>query len=83
LALKPEILLLDEPTANIDTSSVPLIEDLIRQLPSQGITVVCATHDKEQPQRLGGTLLRMNLGRLDVLDSITRHSDERQEGASY
>jgi tungstate transport system ATP-binding protein len=83
LVLKPELLLLDEPTANIDTSSVPLIEDLIRQLPSQGITVVCATHDKEQPQRFGGTLLRMNLGRLDVLDSITRHSDERQEGASY
>ncbi len=73
LVLKPELLLLDEPTANIDTSSVPLIENLIRQLPPQGITVVCATHDMEQPQRLGGTLLRMNLGRLDKLDSNSRH----------
>lgn len=65
LVLKPELLLLDEPTTNIDSRSVPLIENLIRQLPEQGITVVCATHDMDQPKRLGGTLLRMDRGRLE------------------
>lgn len=64
LVLKPELLLLDEPTANIDTDSVPLIEALIRQLPEQGVTVVCSTHDIEQPQRLGGSPLRMDRGQL-------------------
>jgi tungstate transport system ATP-binding protein len=66
LVLQPELLLLDEPTANIDSASLPLLESLIRSLPQQGMTVVCATHDPAQPERLGAQVLRLGNGRLVV-----------------
>lgn len=64
LILKPELLLLDEPTANIDRDSVPQLELVLHRLPALGITLVCATHDPKQPERLGGTVLQMDKGRL-------------------
>ena len=64
LVLQPELLLLDEPTANIDSASLPLLESLIRTLPQLGMTIVCATHDPDQPERLGATVLRLGNGRL-------------------
>ncbi|MDO3377292.1 energy-coupling factor ABC transporter ATP-binding protein [Geoalkalibacter halelectricus] len=64
LALRPDILLLDEPTANLDRETVATFEEVIQILPAQGITVVMASHDPGQPQRLGGELLRLGGGRL-------------------
>jgi len=64
LALKPELLLLDEPTANIDSSSLQGYESLLRDLPKYGVTVVFSTHDPSQSQRLGDQVLRLENGRL-------------------
>jgi len=64
LVLKPEILLLDEPTSNIDSKSLEAFETLISSLPGHGITVVFSTHDLSQPKRLGGEMLRIENGRL-------------------
>lgn len=64
LVLKPEILLLDEPTSNIDSKSLRAFESMIKSLPGHGITVVFSTHDLSQPERLGGELLRIENGRL-------------------
>ncbi|MFO7576829.1 MAG: ABC transporter ATP-binding protein [Pelovirga sp.] len=66
LVLQPEVLLLDEPTANIDSVSLPLLESLIRTLPQQGMTVVCTTHDPAQPERLGAEVLSLGNGRLEA-----------------
>lgn len=52
LAFDPEVLLLDEPTANLDPSNVRLVEDLIRERQAQGVTVVLATHQIFQARRL-------------------------------
>ncbi len=53
IATKPEVLLLDEPTANLDPVSSSKIEDLITGIIKQNaITVIIATHDMEQGQRL-------------------------------
>jgi tungstate transport system ATP-binding protein len=54
LALKPEVLLLDEPLANIDRETAGLLETVIAALPAQGTTVVMTTHDPEHPGRLNG-----------------------------
>jgi len=64
IVLEPEVLLLDEPTSNIDSKSLQAFERLIRCLPSQGITVVFSTHDLSQPKRLGDEIIRIENGRL-------------------
>ena len=64
LVLKPEVLLLDEPTSNIDSKSLQAFETLISSLPSHGITVLFSTHDLSQPERLGGEMIRIENGRL-------------------
>ena len=45
LALRPRVLLLDEPTANVDAASARAIALAVRNSTAEGITVVCATHD--------------------------------------
>ncbi|MDY3846362.1 MAG: ABC transporter ATP-binding protein [Eubacteriales bacterium] len=45
LALKPEILLLDEPTASVDPASRNMIYTLLSQLNRDGMTIVMVTHD--------------------------------------
>jgi tungstate transport system ATP-binding protein len=53
LATGPEVLLLDEPTANLDPVSASRIEDLVWDvIKRNAITVIMATHDMSQGQRL-------------------------------
>ncbi len=53
MILQPDVLLLDEPTANLDPYNVGLIEDIVRQLNrEQGTTVVLVTHNVFQARRL-------------------------------
>ncbi len=47
LASKPRILLLDEPTKGLDPATKKKITAIIKQLKSDGMTVVCVTHDVE------------------------------------
>ena len=54
LVLEPEVLLLDEPLANIDRETAGLLETAIASLPARGTTVVLVTHDPEQTDRLDG-----------------------------
>ena len=53
LVLDPDVLLLDEPTANLDPYNVGLIESIIReQNQERGATVVLVTHNVFQARRL-------------------------------
>lgn len=64
LVLEPELLLLDEPTANIDSKSLQTYEAMLNRLPEYGVTVVFSTHDLFQSKRLGDEVLRIENGRL-------------------
>jgi tungstate transport system ATP-binding protein len=53
MVLEPDVLLLDEPTANLDPYNVGLIEDIVRTLnEEQGTTLVVVTHNVFQARRL-------------------------------
>lgn len=45
LALRPKVLLLDEPTANVDAASARALAQAVKNCTADGITVVCSTHD--------------------------------------
>ncbi|MCU0632912.1 MAG: ABC transporter ATP-binding protein [Methanolinea sp.] len=73
LVSRPEILLLDEPTANLDPVSTERIENLILSLNERfGTTIVLSTHDMVQGQRLAtriGVILNKRLGQVgDALE---------------
>lgn len=56
LVIQPEVLLLDEPTANLDPYNVGLIEKIITQVNTEhGVTVVFVTHNIFQARRLAHT----------------------------
>lgn len=64
LALEPNIILLDEPTASIDSDSVQTFETLLGELPRRGVTVVYSTHDHSQSQRIGSEVICIDHGQL-------------------
>ncbi len=61
LAGRPEVLLLDEPTANLDAASSERVEALIGQyLADSGAACLWVSHDREQRRRLCARSLAMN-----------------------
>ena len=64
LALDPEVLLLDEPLANIDRETAVLLETVIASLPSRGTTVVMTTHDPDPPARRNGGSIVLEGGKI-------------------
>ena len=64
LAPAPEVLLLDEPLANIDRETAGLLEAVIASLPSRGTTVVMTTHDPDPPARWKGGSIALDGGRV-------------------
>jgi tungstate transport system ATP-binding protein len=66
LAIGPEILFLDEPTASVDEENTAIIESIIGDLKKERRTmVIMTTHDKDQAARLADTLLFMTGGRVE------------------
>ncbi len=52
LAVDPDVLLLDEPTSNLDPRNTAVLEDAIRRARERGVGVVVATHDMHQAERV-------------------------------
>ena len=59
LALRPKVLLLDEPTANVDAASARAIALAVRNSTAEGMTVVCATHDPALLRALGAREIKL------------------------
>jgi tungstate transport system ATP-binding protein len=65
LVTEPQVLLLDEPTANLDPVSVSKIEEVLAHVIEEWkITVIMATHDMSQGQRLARRIGVLVTGRL-------------------
>lgn len=63
-ALNPEVLFLDEPTANLDPGAARDIENIIAAIHASGTKIIMSTHNLGQARRLGDEILFLYAGRL-------------------
>jgi len=64
LILRPELLILDEPTANLDLLSRRALIDLLNELNAEGTTIVISTHDVEALPELADRVIVVSHGSL-------------------
>ena len=64
LMIEPDLLLLDEPTANIDPASLQSIEHLIRTDDGKSQTLILATHSFAQARRLCNRVVLLSSGQI-------------------
>lgn len=65
MVINPEVLMLDEPTANIDPANTAIIESIILKMRQErSATILMITHDPAQAERLGDDLLFMQEGKI-------------------
>ena len=75
----PRLLILDEPTTGLDPQVRHLIWDKLRQLRTQGTTVLLTTHYMEEAFQICDTVLIMDKGRKILEDSPLRLLEENIE----
>ena len=63
-ALKPQVLFLDEPSANLDPAATHVIEDVIAAMAREGTKIIMTTHDLGQARRLADEVMFLHRGRL-------------------
>jgi ABC-2 type transport system ATP-binding protein len=66
---RPELLVLDEPTAGMDPAARVSTRELIRGLQSQGVTIVLTTHDLVDVERLADRVAILDAGRIVAMGS--------------
>jgi len=70
MAVQPDVLLLDEPAANLDPANVALVESLVRDEQARGATIVLVTHNTHEARRLAHrTLLLIDGQPVEVADT--------------
>ncbi len=74
----PRMLMLDEPTANLDPSATRAVETLVQAVQAQGTTVVMVTHDQGQAKRLAQDVAFLQSGRLAEAGPAARLLTEPQ-----
>ncbi len=62
-ALRPALLLLDEPTASLDPTATAIVEDLVAEMAEAGTTVLLVSHNLGQVARLATRVVVLDGGR--------------------
>ena len=63
-ALKPQVMLLDEPTASLDPAAKREVESLMHQFASSGMTLIFSSHNLGQVKRLASRVVYLEQGQL-------------------
>lgn len=61
---RPRLLLLDEPTASLDPTATEAVENLVREIRTDGARVVMTTHNLAQALRLADDIVFIDRGRV-------------------
>ena len=75
-AARPDVLLLDEPTASLDPSAKREVERLMDEFAAEGMTLVFSTHNLGQAKRLASRVAYLEAGRLVTLRPVDRFFDD-------
>jgi tungstate transport system ATP-binding protein len=79
---KPNLVLLDEPTANLDPNSTEQVEDLIRQFDRQKTNVIFSSHQLAQVQRLAQHIIFIDQGEIQEKGSVGPFFENPQTSAA-
>ena len=80
IALQPDVLLLDEPTANLDPYNIGLIEEIVQTLNQErGTTVVLVTHNVFQAKRMAHRVAFLLDGQMVEEAGVERFFDAPQD----
>ena len=71
LAADPEVIFLDEPTSGVDIDGRDIIADIIRDLAARGTTVVLASHDMAEAEKVATHTVLFNSGKVIASGEIT------------
>ncbi len=80
MMLNPEIYFMDEPSGGLDSATADRLLALLKELKSDGRSLVIATHDSEIASQLADSILVIDEGRplaYDTVEQLTRTSDAR------
>ncbi len=69
---EPQVLYLDEPTANLDIHSAEIVHRILRERVANGATVVLTTHDMDEVEKICDRVGIVSKGKLIALDSPHR-----------
>ena len=64
LAVKPQVILFDEPMVGLDPQAIRELKEIILELKSQGVTVLISTHMLEMVEELWDVMFVMEKGRI-------------------
>ena len=83
VAMRPEVILYDEPTTGLDPIRSDLINELILKLQrTLGTTAVVVTHDMASARKVGDRIVMLNEGRFVADTTPDRLLDEKDEFVS-
>jgi energy-coupling factor transport system ATP-binding protein len=70
LAMEPEVLVLDEPTAGLDPQGVKKLVDILEELRCHGTTLVLITHDMDLAATLATHLILLRQGKVQLIGNV-------------
>lgn len=80
LLMDPPVLLLDEPTGNLDSATEVAIVSLLEDLRAEGLTLVCVSHS-EYIMKRADRVLRLSNGRLSETRKAAQKKRKKSSGA--
>jgi tungstate transport system ATP-binding protein len=81
-AMRPRLLLLDEPTASLDPTATEQVETIIREIRTDGAKVLMTTHNLGQATRLADDIVFLADGRVQEHDAAHRFFARPQSPAA-
>lgn len=77
LAIKPKVLMLDEPMVGLDPAAIKELKEVILELKEQGVTILLSTHMLEMVKELWDIMFIMEKGK--IVGSFTREEAQNED----